>query len=133
MAVKAVWQRMTWLDRLLVVLLLVTAGATQVWLGSRPVGARVVVEQDGKVVFQAPLDAPRQVSINGPLGATTLSIEQGAVCILDSPCPRKICMGMGAIQRTGQVIACVPNHLLVRIEGATDSKAPKHDYDLLSR
>ena len=47
------------------------------------------------------------------------------------PVPRKICIGMGAIARTGSILACVPNHLLVRIAGK-EGKKPK-DYDLLSR
>jgi hypothetical protein len=39
-------------------------------------------------------------------------------------------MGMGEIARHGELLACVPNHLLVRIEGGEERDG---DYDLLSR
>jgi len=133
MAMKDVWQRMTLLDRFLVGLLICAAVLAQIWLGSRPVGATVVVERDGRIVFQAPLDTPRQIAVDGPLGSTEILIEQGLVRIIASPCPHKVCMGMGAIKRTGQVIACVPNHLLIRIDGPPEETTAEHAYDLLSR
>ncbi len=117
MALKGLLRRLTLLDRGIVLLLLLAAGCSFALLERGAAGERVVVERDGRVVFTAPLAEDRTVALAGPLGETELAIRDGAARILASPCPHKICMGMGPAARTGDFIACVPNHLLVRIEG----------------
>lgn len=95
-----------------------------------PEGARVIVERDGRVLFSAPLDTHRRVSLDGPYGPTVVLVEQGQVRIESSSCPRHLCQRQGSIQRQGQMLVCLPNRLLVRICGpATDA----NDYDFLSR
>ncbi|WP_298035788.1 NusG domain II-containing protein [uncultured Desulfuromonas sp.] len=131
MAVKAVLKRTTLLDRAIVLLLLAAAVASLWLVGRGPQGGRVVVEQGGKVVYTAPLDEDRTVSLPGPLGKTVLAIRGGAVCVAESPCPLKVCMGMGEVARAGELLACVPNEFLIRIEGQTSLE--RGDYDLLSR
>jgi len=130
-AIGAVWRRMTPLDRLVVLGLLLAAGAAFILLGQRPQGGRVVVEQDGRVIFTAPLSENRTVALPGPYGETVLAISHGRVCIAAASCPNKVCMGMGEVSRRGEMIACVPNGILLHIEG--DAGGEAKDYDLLSR
>lgn len=127
---RALWRRMTLLDRLVVALLLVLTTASFSLLGRQPQGDWVVVERDGRLLFRAPLSEDRDVLLPGPLGATQLQIRDGRARILDSPCPHKVCLGMGGVFRSGQLIACVPNHLIVTIQG--DDGRESLDYDLLS-
>jgi len=122
--------RLTLLDRLLVVLAGGLVGLSfRVWRPSAQRGARVVAEQDGHVIFTAPLDEPRQVRLQGPLGVTVLVIAKGEARILSSPCPDKICVRSGAIHAVGELLACVPNRIVVRIEGPPREA----EYDLISR
>lgn len=130
MAVGALLRRLTVLDRIIVLALLAGAVAMLLLGRAAPPGARVVVERQGRVVFTAPLDTERTVALAGPLGDTVLAIRQGHACITASPCPHKVCMGMGEVASSGELLACVPNGLLVRIEG--EGRAER-DYDLLSR
>lgn len=127
---KGVMNRLTWLDRLLVlgVGLLVAGSFTLLQAGSA--GQRVVVERDGKVVFNGVLTEARRVTVNGPLGPTVIAIKDGSVCVLSSPCPAKVCIRTGQINRQGELLACVPNHLVIRVEGTPDVE---NDYDLISR
>ena len=128
---KQFWARMLPGDRAVVLLsLAVTAALILLQLGRAP-GSTVVAEVDGKVVFTAPLDGARRVALNGPLGNTELQIAAGEARILASPCPNKICIGMGAVSRSNELLACVPNRLLVRIEGGDDHA--ERSYDILSR
>lgn len=128
---KQFWTRMLPGDRVVVLsLLLVAAGMILLQLGRAP-GRTVVAEVDGKVVFTAPLASDRQVSLPGPLGTTELQITQGQARIIASPCPNKVCIRMGAVSGSGELLACVPNRLLVRIEGGDDHE--DRSYDLLSR
>ncbi len=129
--ISALWVRTTVLDRLVVVLLLVWVVASVLWAAQRPAGAHVVVERDGQVVFSAPLSEPRSARLSGPLGETVVEIEDGRARVISSPCPTKVCMGMGPASRYGDLLACVPNHLIVRIEGGRQEDTPP--YDLLSR
>lgn len=124
------WRRMTLLDRLVVALLLALTAGSFTLLGRQPQGAWVVVERDGRQLFRAPLSEDRSVLLPGPLGETQLQIRDGRARILASPCPHKVCLGMGGVFRSGQLIACVPNRLIVSIQGEDEREAP--DYDLLS-
>jgi hypothetical protein len=63
------------------------------------------------------IDEDRIIHVQGPLGVTTVLIEKGEVRVEDSPCREKICIKMGKIQRTGEQLICVPNRVVVELEG----------------
>lgn len=128
MAVRALLRRMTLLDKAIVLILLVGAAASFFCLGGGAQGERVVVERGGRILFTAPLGEDRTVSLPGSLGETVLSVHDGRASIVSSPCPLKICMGMGEVSRAGELLACVPNELLVRIEGGQEERS----HDLIS-
>jgi hypothetical protein len=130
-ALRQVLGRMTPLDRIIVLALMLVSGLLFLSAAAGPRGAEVVAERDGRIIFSAPLDQNRTVSLQGPLGTTVLAIQQGHAFLVSSPCPLKIGIRMGKISRAGQVVACVPNHLLVRIVGK--AKKDRKSYDLLSR
>jgi hypothetical protein len=64
-----------------------------------------------------PLDAETTVRVPGPLGETLVEIADGAVRIISSPCPEKICIKTGRISKPGQWIACLPNRVFISIRG----------------
>jgi len=64
-----------------------------------------------------PLDAETTVRVPGPLGETVVEIADGAVRVISSPCPEKICIKTGAISKPGQWIACLPNRVFISIRG----------------
>jgi hypothetical protein len=122
--------RMTPGDCLLAVCLLSLALAGLTWSATGPVGARVVVSDGQKVLYTAPLDALVEVDLEGPLGPTRLRIDELGARIIDSPCPLKVCMGMGPARRAGDILACLPNQILVEVVGPGVEDVP---YDMLSR
>lgn len=130
MALSSLWRRTTGLDRLLAATLLAATLASFALVGRAPVGARLVVERDGAVIFTAPLQSDRQVRLQGRLGAALLEIRGGRACFREATCPNRVCIGMGEVTRSGELLACVPNGLLVRIEGPAPGE---QGYDLLSR
>ncbi|MBN2426987.1 MAG: NusG domain II-containing protein [Deltaproteobacteria bacterium] len=131
MAVKSLFSRMTFLDWLIVLSLLAGVGFSFFFAGQKKEGNLVIVEQHGKVIFSAPLDRDREEVFTGPVGETLMVILDHEVYIGRSDCPRKICMAMGHIHRNGEVIACVPNQILIRISG--EEKGDDPEYDILSR
>ncbi len=126
---KTPWHFMTAGDWLVVLFLLTAALAGIAWVAAAPEGTRVVVTSGEQTLFIAPLDQPRSVDLDGPLGQTHLVIDEQGVRITRSPCPRKICISMGTARHRGDLLACVPNRILVHI----DSSAEEAPYDLLSR
>jgi len=124
-------QRLTPFDRkLLIVVVLLVASSFLILLGQKT-GGKVVVSVNDQVVFVAPLNKDRHVELEGPLGVTVLEIKDGAARILSSPCTKKICIHMGEVRRSGDLLACVPNHLVINIEGNKNGK--DDDYDFIQR
>jgi hypothetical protein len=127
---KAPWHYMKAGDWLVVLILLTVSLAGIIRVAISPGGTRVVVTRGDQVSFTAPLDQPRKVALDGQLGQTLLVIDDRGVRITESPCPRKICIAMGTARQTGDLLACVPNRILVRIDSPAGEEKP---YDLLSR
>ncbi len=127
---KTPWQIMTGGDWLVILVLLSISLAGIAWVASAPEGTKVVVTSGEQTRFTAPLNQQHSVDLDGPLGQTHLVIDDQGVRITDSPCPRKICISMGPARQAGDLLACVPNRILVHIDSSSDEEAP---YDLLSR
>jgi hypothetical protein len=64
-----------------------------------------------------PISEDRTFEVEGPLGATSISISDEEVRILDSPCPQKLCIQKGSIKAVGHWNACLPNRVFLSIEG----------------
>ncbi len=63
------------------------------------------------------LDQQKLLEVPGPLGNTTVVIRDGRAWIQDSPCREKICIKMGKIKRPGEQAVCLPNRVIIEIEG----------------
>lgn len=85
----------------------------------------MIIGQNFRGVY--PIEKNRKIEVKGPLGDTIVVIENGKAWIEYSPCREKICMKMGKISRVGQQVVCVPNRVLVEIEGRNG------DIDAVSR
>lgn len=81
-------------------------------------GARAVVTVDGQEIGRYPLSKSGTFPLNG--GTNILVVENGEAWVSEADCPDKVCMGMGRISRNGEFIACLPNRLLIVVEGAAE-------------
>jgi hypothetical protein len=80
-----------------------------------PESQTVIIDADGKPAYILPLDEDRTISIEGPEGKTIVVIQSKKVCISDSPCPNRLCIKQGWIDRGALV--CLPNNVIVTIQG----------------
>jgi len=76
-----------------------------------------------------PLDADETVDVQGPLGITVIRIHENQTWVESSPCENKICIGAGHLRNNGDFAACLPNNVLIVIEGNDISG----EYDAYSR
>jgi hypothetical protein len=80
-------------------------------------GEKVIISVDKTNNFVYPLNQDKEFIVNGKLGEAKVIIRDGRVRILNSPCPLKICEKKGWISKKGDFIICVPNRVIIRIEG----------------
>jgi len=100
---------------IILALALTSFSAYSIYLKPRNV-TRVLIEGHGrKWVF--PLDAEETVAVPGPLGNTIVRIHGSRAWVESSPCDNQICVTAGYLQRRGEFAACLPNIVLVMIEG----------------
>jgi hypothetical protein len=99
---------------------LVLAASTRLPAGQ---STRAIVTVGGEAVLEIPLDRDAEYRVAARLGEVTLAVAGGAIRVAETRCAQRICVGMGAKRRPGELLACVPNALLVRLEG-TDPDAP---------
>lgn len=84
--------------------------------GAAPASA--VLSAGGRTLAELPLDRPARRTFNLAYGRLVVEVEPGkGVRILESNCPAKVCLRHGWASHTGETIVCVPNELLVEIEG----------------
>ena len=103
-------------DLILIAALLLLAGILFLALNhGRQEGGVVVVRVNGTEVERHSLSLSGTFPLNG--GSNILVIENGYAWLSDANCPDQLCVKMGKIHYTGQVITCLPNRLTVTVEG----------------
>jgi hypothetical protein len=86
---------------------------------------RAVVTVGREEVAVLPLASPGVTTVDGKLGPVVLEVRDGAIRVTESGCPHHVCIAMGARSRSGDILACAPNALVVRLTGGKpDANAP---------
>ena len=95
-------------------------------------GSLVVVSVDGRQVAQFPLDENTEYEIHGYDGGKNLLVIKDSCAFLeDASCPDRLCMNMGKIRSVGQSIICLPNRVVVEIEGDNSTESEDLEYDVI--
>lgn len=93
------------------------------WLRAQPKGQTCAVVKGDEVVGRLDLSRDTSLLIEGPIGRTRLVVIGGEVQIAEAPCPDQLCRRMGRISRSGEALICLPNRVLLYIEGDGDLDA----------
>lgn len=121
-------------DKVLIVFILISAAL--IFAGFQVCGfgsdkTYAVIEVNGQPYQKISLgqDGPEfQVKVPGILGESIVEIDKDKVRMLYSPCPDKDCERQGWVSRSGQMIVCLPNRVVIKIE----SDRTKNDLDGVS-
>ena len=77
----------------------------------------IVIENKEGTFDKIPLTSTyRNVKVEGPQGETKIEINNGLVKVTKSTCRHKLCEKSQYAANVGDVIACAPNKVLIRIE-----------------
>ncbi len=115
---------------ILVLLLSLTAAVTAGIFVYRNTGGKptVVIESPyGTWVYD--LETDIEADIPGAEGYTHVVIKDGAARFTDSPCSNKTCIASSPADRPGAWIACLPNQVILVVEGALDDE----ETDIIAR
>lgn len=114
------------LDALVVLAVLLGVAAAWLAYGGENSGAlTATVKHRGQVVARVELSSLTEekiVSIDGAYHLT-VTLDRTGAAVTDSDCPGQDCLHTGRITRAGQSIVCLPEQVIVTLEG----KAPSPD------
>jgi len=91
-------------------------------------GSEALIKVGNGPVQKVSLRMGRMVNIEGEKGKVVIEVKDGRVRVVDSSCFQKICVNTGWINKPGQNIICLPNKVLVTIEGKESSKIDAVSY-----
>ena len=115
-------------DIILLVVLVVVGIASSVYFAvSRSAGERVIIESDGELYARYSLNEDQRIEVKNGNKVNIVVIEGGEVYVEEASCKNQVCVDTGRIDQAGESIICLPNKLVVRIEGKGDKK-----YDAVS-
>ncbi|MEY8356256.1 NusG domain II-containing protein [Lachnospiraceae bacterium 54-53] len=107
-------------ELILITTILVAAGLLSAifYVGNRKTAKQVLVTVDGQTVATLDLYKDTDMIIDGYGGSTDhLIIKDGYASITQASCPDKVCVRTGKIHKSGELIVCLPNRVVVSIEG----------------
>ena len=103
------------------ILIIILAAALTLLIGARvysgsKASSRVIIRSQEKTWIY-PMDAEAELFAAGPLGETMVKISKGRAAIVSSPCSGQTCVAAGALHKSGQWAACLPNRVFLLVEG----------------
>lgn len=103
---------------------LLTAVGMRIWqMNNTRDAVKVVVTIDGQVYGTYPLDEDRTERIELPDGSyNILTISDGYADVTEASCPDQICVKHNHIKYSKESIVCLPNKVVVTVEGGEDSE-----------
>lgn len=117
-------RHMTWGDALVALAILAAAALVFMLLPNRG-GAilTAVVTVDGETVLTCPLEEQMDLIVYTVHGdyPLTLELSGNGVQVTETSCPGEDCRHMGTISAAGQQIVCLPNRMIVALQGSDPS------------
>lgn len=85
-------------------------------------GAVVVVQSHSEEYARLPLDKDAELDIKWGDSHNYLVIRDGVATVTDASCPDKLCVHQADISKGGEMIVCLPNQVMITVEGSGDSE-----------
>jgi hypothetical protein len=117
-AEKGIFYKINSSDLIIIILILViSTGIIFVRFGQNQQASEAFVYHQGKLLLQ--INMSRNDVYKLSAANMKIEIENRRIRVLESDCPKSMCMRKGWIQTPGDVIVCVPNKVLIEIRSQT--------------
>ncbi len=83
-----------------------------------------IIQVKGDIVETIDLskvEKAKDLHIQGAQGLSIIEVENSRIRMVESPCPDRVCINRGWIERSGEAIVCVPNEIVIKIKGNDES------------
>lgn len=80
-------------------------------------GSYAEVYIDDKPVRTISMDVDDEYVFRTEQGENVVSVKDGKIEMKSADCPDKVCVRMGAKNRSGETITCLPHKLVVEVHG----------------
>ena len=112
---------------LFICLILIGGALSYLAFSGSSAGDLVVVKVNGEVYGKYSLTKDRTITVNRDGHMNKITIKGGKVQVSKSNCKNQVCVKQGSISSTHQSIVCIPNRVVVSIEGRDG------EYDVISQ
>jgi hypothetical protein len=118
----------TWADRILLLTslpcIMLSWFIIQSTIAAGPAVAEIYYENTLVATYPLPQkgQAPIHFQLEGKLGLSEVVIDEQGARISSSPCNSQRCVLSGPHKHAGDVIACVPNRILITLRGSSESR-----------
>lgn len=117
-------------DIFLFIILTVFGIAVSFWsISSGTSGDKVTITVDGNIYGTYDLMKDREIKIVRDEHINNIIIKDGKVSMSFSSCKNQVCVHTGSISRTNDIIACLPNKVIVKVISTDKSGG---DVDVIS-
>lgn len=112
---------------LFICLILIGGALSYLAFSGSSTGDLVVVKVNGEIYGKYSLTKDRIITVNRDGHMNKITIKGGKVQVSKSNCKNQVCVKQGSISSTHQSIVCIPNRVVVSIEGKDG------EYDVISQ
>ena len=112
---------------LFICLILIGGALSYLAFSGSSTGDLVVVKVNGEVYGKYSLTKDRTITVNRDGHMNKITIKGGKVQVSKSNCKNQVCVKQRSISTTHQNIVCIPNRVVVSIEGKGG------EYDVISQ
>ena len=112
---------------LFICLILIGGALSYLAFSGSSTGDLVVVKVNGEIYGKYSLSKDRTITVNRDGHMNKITIKGGKVQVSKSNCKNQVCVKQGSISTTHQSIVCIPNRVVVSIEGKDG------EYDVISQ
>ena len=102
---------------LFICLILIGGALSYLAFSGSSTGDLVVVKVNGEIYGKYSLSKDITITVNRNGHMNKITIKGGKVQVSKSSCKNQICVKQGSISTTHQSIVCIPNRVVVSIEG----------------
>ena len=102
--------------------LLLFSSFAMIFMGRSAGGSTAIITQNNVEIERIDLSKVKEsytIRVENPEGGYNMVlVEKGKISVFEASCPDKICVNQGKISDSLKPIVCLPNRVMVLIEGA---------------
>lgn len=102
---------------LAVILIILGLIVSYTFASDNDTGSMVSITADGELYAYYPLNEDRDIKVSQNDNINKITIKDGQVSMAFSDCANQDCVLHHAISKTAETIVCLPNKVIVEIEG----------------